>query len=248
MKRLILLLFIIISFDFVNAQEGEDVGWVARFGIAGGVNPAYLFPNLDAVNVKAKSLGLNELSNSGLIMWGGSGYAYIMMIENVRLGGIGLSGSASTSGNTKLLGWNQEIDYSFGLGGVTVEYTLPFVKFAALSVGSIIGVGTQSIETYENMGSFTWDNSFPQPEYSSIAGVPASYTKIKNTFFTITPTLNLDIPLSRFVALRVGGGYIMNFNNSWKVNNGKDISGVPSDLTRNNFFIQTGIYFGFFAL
>jgi hypothetical protein len=71
--------------------------------------------------------------------------------------------------------------------------------------------------------------------------------KISNTFFTVVPTLNLDVPINRFVALRFGGGYIFNFNDTWKVNNDKNISGVYSQLTSNNFFIQTGIYFGFFA-
>jgi hypothetical protein len=245
MKRLSVFLFLFIFTGLLNAQEEEEVGWVARFGIAGGINPVYLFPNLDAVNVKAKSMGLDEVSNSGMVMWGGGGYAYIMILDNVRLGGIGLSGTTSTSGN--VLGNNRQLDYSFGLGGVTVEYTLPFIKSVAVSVGSIIGVGSQSIEAYENSTDYTWDNSFPQPAYSSLSDVPGSYSKIKNTFFTFTPTLNVDVPISRFMALRIGGGYIMNFNDSWKMNNGRDISGVPSSLTENNFFIQTGIYFGFFA-
>jgi hypothetical protein len=244
MKRLSILLFLFIFAGLTIAQEEEEVGWVARFGIAGGINPVYLFPNLDAVNVKAKNMGLEELSSSGMVMWGGGGYAYIMIIDNVRLGGIGLSGTTSTSG--KILGSNRQLDYSFGLGGVTVEYTLPFIKTVAVSVGSIIGVGSQSIEAYENSGDYTWENSFLQPSYSSIR-TPGSYAKIKNTFFTFTPTLNVDIPISRFIALRVGGGYIMNFNDSWEMNNGRDISDVPSSLTENNFFIQTGIYFGFFA-
>ena len=244
MKRLSVLLFLFIFAGLTIAQEEEEVGWVARFGIAGGINPVYLFPNLDAVNVKAKNMGLEELS-SGMIMWGGGGYAYIMIIDNVRLGGIGLSGTTSTSGN--VLGYNRQLDYSFGLGGVTVEYTLPFIKTVAVSVGSIIGVGSQSIEAYENSGDYTWENAFPQPAYSSLLGTPGSYSKIKNTFFTFTPTLNVDIPISRFIALRVGGGYVMNFNDSWEMNNGRDIFDVPSSLTENNFFIQTGIYFGFFA-
>lgn len=245
MKKLLFLLIIILAGSTIRAQEGEDVGWVARFGIAGGINPAYIFPNMDAINAKAKSMGLSELSNTGLVMWGGGGYAYIMIVDNLRLGGVGFSGSTSTSGN--VMGWNRELDYSFGLGGVTVEYTLPFVKYVAVSVGSILGVGSQSIEAYDNWGNYTWENSFPQPLTSSLSGPPSTYSKITNTFFTVIPTLNIDVPISRFIALRAGGGYIINFNDKWKVNNNRNISGVPGSLTENNFFIQTGIYFGFFA-
>ena len=228
----------------INAQDGEDVGWVARFGIAGGVNPVYFFPNIDAVNNQANNMGLGELSKSGMFLWGGSGYAYIMFISNLRLGGIGLSGTISSKGT--YLNMDRELDYSFGLGGVTIEYTLPFIQKVAVSVGTIVGVGTQSIEAYQNEGKYNWENSFPQTLFSSLA-TPGNYSKLKNTFFTFTPTLNLDFPLSRFMAFRVGGGYIMNFNDKWKVNNGQEISGVPGNLTNNNFFIQTGIYFGFIA-
>jgi len=244
MKRIVFFILIVVLCKYVNAQDGEDVGWVARFGIAGGINPAYIFPNLDEVNLKAKDFGLSELSSSGLVLWGGGGYAYIMIVDNLRLGGIGLSGSTSTSGNVGL--YNRQLDYSFGLGGVTVEYTLPFVKYVALSVGAIVGVGSQSIESYENWGDFNWSNSFPQPP-KSMTQVPGEYTKITNTFFTLVPTLNVDVPISRFIALRVGGGYVINYNDKWKVNNGRNISDVPTSLTENNFFIQTGIYFGFFA-
>jgi hypothetical protein len=244
MKKTLVLLLFLLSLGFVKAQEDGEVGWVARFGIAGGFNPAYVFPNLDAVNAQAKKMGLKELSSSGLMLWGGGGYAYIMIVDNLRLGGIGLSGSSKTSGNSG--GLNRELDYGIGLGGVTAEYTLPFIKYVAVSVGTIVGVGSQSIEKFENWGDFTWDNAFPQPPISSLA-TPGSYSKMTNTFFTVVPTLNVDVPINRFVALRVGGGYIINFNDKWKVNNGRDISDVPTSLTENNFFIQTGIYFGFFA-
>ena len=73
MKRIIFLTFVLVSFNCLRAQDGEDVGWVARFGIAGGVNPAYVFPNLDPLNAKIKNLGLSELSNKGLFLWGGGG-------------------------------------------------------------------------------------------------------------------------------------------------------------------------------
>lgn len=246
MKKIIILLMIIGISNIIKPQDGADVGWVARFGIAGGFDFVMLFPKMDDINAKARAMELKELSTSSMITWGGGGYAYIMMVNNLRIGGIGFGGSMSTSGNNAF-GLNRQLDYNFGLGGVTIEYTLPFIQHVAVSVGSIIGVGSQSIETFENWGEYTWANTTPPPIYSSIARAPGSYTKITNTFFTIVPTLNLDLPLNRFIALRAGTGYIFNFNNSWKVNNDRNISGVPGNLTKGNFFIQAGIYFGFFA-
>ncbi len=168
-----------------------------------------------------------------------------MMINNLRIDGIGFGNTITTNGNISDL--NKQLDYNFELENITVEYTLPFIQYVAVSVGSIIGVGSQSIETFENWGEYSWANTILPPTYSSVARSQGSYTKITNTFFTIVPTLNIDVPLNRFVALRAGTGYIFNFNNNWKVNNDRNISGVPGNLTNGNFFVQAGIYFGFFA-
>lgn len=254
MKKLALLLLLLIGTKSF-AQEGEDVGWVARFGAAGGVSPSYVFPNIDALTLKIKSIGIPELSK-GMFLFGGGGYAYIMIIDNVRIGGIGLSGTQSTSGKVKVLYTgnpvNREVVYNYGFGGLTVEYTLPFVKNVALSIGGIIGGGSQSIEVYNNELPYTWNSSLPRSAFSinedPFDKLQSNYAAIiKNSFFTFTPTLNLDVPINRFIALRVGTGYVMNFSDDWKINNDQNIVGVPKDLSSNNFFIQTGIYFGFFA-
>lgn len=254
MKKLALVLLLLLSTAKYLAQEGEDVGWVARFGAAGGVSPSYVFPNLDALNAQIKTFGIPELSN-GMFLFGGGGYAYIMIVDNVRIGGIGLSGTQSTSGKVKVLFTsnpvNREVVYNYGFGGLTIEYTLPFVKNVALSVGGIIGGGSQSIEIFQNSSPYSWDSSWPKPSNPESSYVydynPGISTEIKNNFFTFTPTLNLDVPINRFIALRVGAGYVMNFSDDWKINNDQNIAGVPKDLSSNNFFIQTGIYFGFFA-
>jgi len=233
-------LVFIILFSAVRllAQEGEDVGWIARFGAAGGFTPTIVFPNLDPINAEIKNLGISQFSNSALVTYGGGGYIYIMMIDNLRIGGMGISGSKSTSGLSG--GFNNQVNYNYGFGGLTVEYTLPFIKKTAISIGAIIGAGSASIEVYQNKNNFLWDNTW--------AGTSGNSSHIfKNNFFSITPTLNADIPLSRFIAIRVGGGYVLSFNSDWKVDNDQSISGVPSSLKSSSFFIQTGIYLGFFA-
>lgn len=245
MKKILAILLLIVLIKPSFAQEGEDVGWVARFGLAGGFNPSFVFPNLDPLNIEVRKMGLKELSSSGMFLWGGGGYAYIMLIDNLRLGGIGIGGSTNSKGLVN--GYNREVDYNFGLGGVTIEYTLPFIKYVAVSVGAIVGAGSQSIEIYQNKNDYTWSNLWSKVTGSGITLDDDVNYQISNTFFTIVPTVNLDVPINRFVALRLGGGYIFNFNESWKVNNDRNISGVYSELTSNNFFIQTGIYFGFFA-
>lgn len=244
MKKILVCLLFILTLN-IYAQEGEDVGWVARFGIAGGISPTWFFPNLDQVNQEIKEAKLKELSTSGMTLWGGGGYAYIMFVDNLRLGGIGLGGTTSTSGTVD--GYNKEVKYNFGFGGLTVEYTLPFIKYVGVSIGAIIGAGSQSVEIYQSNTNHTWNNIWDKVQQDGIIMTDDVSDKISNSFLLFAPTLNLDVPVNRFIALRVGAGYTFTFNNDWEVNNGRNIGDVPNNFDADNFFIQTGIYFGFFA-
>jgi len=244
MKKFILFMLFIFSIDLIYAQEGDEVGWVARFGAAGGFTPAMVFPNLDPVNAQIKNMGIENLSNSGMFLLGGSGYAYIMLVDNLRIGGMGIGGTKSTSGIVS--GLNKEVKYNYGFGGVTLEYTLPFIKNIAVSVGAILGAGSSSIEIYQNSGSKNWADTWKKVGGGNVSSNQVSDI-ITNSFFTFVPTLNVDIPLSRFIAFRIGGGYIATIGDKWTLNNNQSITGVPSDLSSNSLFIQTGIYFGLFA-
>ncbi|PKL84065.1 MAG: hypothetical protein CVV24_01455 [Ignavibacteriae bacterium HGW-Ignavibacteriae-3] len=243
MKKLLILAFAVLSFTSVSAQEGEDVGWVARFGAAGGFTPAMVFPNLDPINAQIKNMGIGTLSSSGMMIYGGSGYAYIMLIDNLRIGGMGLGGTKSTSGTVG--GLSREVKYNFSFAGLTVEYTLPFIKNIAVSVGTIIGMGSNGVEGYQNQGSYSWTDIWKKVSGASSSNQVSD--RITNSFYTITPTLNIDIPLDRFIAFRFGAGYVTSIGSQWKLNNDQNISGVPSDLNNNSFFIQTGIFVGLIA-
>lgn len=248
MKKLFALILLFSLLSKAYAQEGEDVGWVARFGAALGVTPAYVFPDVTPLNKGLSSLNIPELSK-GIFVYGAGGYAYVMIVDNLRLGGIGLTGSQASSGklSAELGGYNFELKYSFSFGGLSVEYTLPFINKIAVSVGAIIGLGTQIVDNYYNTGSYKWDDIWPKASGGLIKYSLPMRAEVKNNFISISPTLNVDIPLNRFIAVRIGGGYVLPISQSWEVNNDQDISLIPTDLKANSFFIQTGIYFGFFA-
>jgi len=245
MKKILFISVFIMLVPVTRAQDGEDVGWVARFGAAGGFTPTIVFPNLNPVNDLIKSLQINQTFGKGVLTLGGGGYAYIMLVDNLRIGGMGISGTLKTSGSSG--GFDREVDYSYGLGGVSLEYTLPFISRIAVSVGAIIGAGTSSIQIYKNKGDYYWSNLNLTPVDNNPQPDQDMNRKYTNSFFTVTPTLNVDIPLNRFIAFRIGGGYVIPFNNGWRADNDRNLSGVPSDLTSSTFFIQTGIYFGLFA-
>ena len=248
-KAVGLILVFLIGVTTINAQGGGDSGWNSKFGGAGGFTPVWVIPDLDGLNILSKDAGLGSFSNSGMITYGGSGFMYAMFLNNLRIGGLGFGGSISETGIVN--GYNKEIDYSIGFGGISIEYSLPFIRNMALSVGCIVGWGNQTIKVYQNKGSYSWgdlENDLSNPPLSSSTFNTFTHKELSNGFFTISPIMNFDFPVNRFVVLRIGAGYMIPFSDKWEVDNGNDFAGVPSSLNKNKFFIQTGVFVGFFAL
>lgn len=225
---------------FIFSQDSQYFD--APFGGGVGYAPGWYFPNMDQVNLQMKSFGLPAFSNSGFYTSGISGFLYLGFIPQLRVGGMGFSGSTSMSGMVN--GENREAIYSLGGGGVTFEYTLPFVRNFGISVGGTIGRGNIKIQLYKNSGTFDWSNV-----WNDISNSPTSnYSRTLNDkYWIITPTLNLDIPFQRFVNFRIGVGYQFTFGDNWTVENDQTLNNVPSGLNGRSFFIQSGVYIGFFS-
>jgi hypothetical protein len=240
MKKIILFLVVISATSIFSQQQKKYFD--APFGGGIGYVPAWYFPSVDPVNAELQKIGMPELSTSGFFSSGGAGFIYIGFVKFLRIGGMGYSGSMSTS--AVINGFNKEVVYSLGGGGITVEYTLPFIKDIGLSVGAIIGAGNLEIQMFSNTVNFNWQNSWEEFGSDSTSSFSR---KLNNSYWMFTPTLNLDVPLNRFILIRFGAGYQIAFNDDWKADNDQELSGVPSDLNANTFFIQSGIFIGFFS-
>ncbi len=237
--RLILLLTISVSLSLFG-QSGKFFD--APFGGGGGYVPSWYVPKVDEINNQLKILGIPEFSTSGLYASGGAGFIYIGFIKYLRLGGMGFGGSMSKTITKD--GINKEAVYNIGGGGLTVEYTLPFIKDVGVSVGAQLGGGSMIIELFSNTGRKDWSTI-----WSDINQLQTSekYKKISNSYWIISPTLNFEIPLYRFIVFRLGAGYQITFGNDWTYDNDQVLNNVPSGLNANSFFIQSGIFVGFFS-
>ncbi|NWF89470.1 MAG: hypothetical protein HXY50_08400 [Ignavibacteriaceae bacterium] len=241
MKHKLYILVILFSFTlFAQDKKYFD----APFGGGGGYTPGWIFVNLDELNYQLVGFGSGQLTKSGFYTSGGAGFMYIGFVPGLRLGGMGFGGSTSES--TAKDGINREAVYQIAGGGFTIEYTLPFIKNMAVSVGAVLGGGNIQIELYRNSGNFNWQDLWSEITIvnSNTANVSR---KLSNSFFLVSPTLNIDIPFYRFLSFRIGTGYQLALGKSWKIENDQALSGVPSKLNGNSFFIQTGIFVGFFS-
>jgi hypothetical protein len=187
-----------------------------------------------------------KLNSKVVFTTGGAGFIYIGIVKFLRVGGGGFGGSTSEMVQSSSDNYRREVRYSMGGGGVTVEYTLPFVRSFGISIGTMIGGGSIKTEIYKNKGEFFW-NDLTGEFGNSTTESDAISRKISGSYWLISPMINIDIPIYRFVAIRVGGGYQLSLGESWTIENDQELKGVPSDFNGNSFFIQTGIFLGFFA-
>lgn len=235
--------FIIIIILSCNLFSQDKKYFDAPFGGGGGYTPGWIFVNLDELNKQLVGFGSGQLSTSGFYTSGGAGFIYVGFVPSLRIGGMGFGGSTSESSLSN--GFEREAIYHISGGGLTLEYTLPFIKNIAVSVGAVIGGGSIQIDLYRNAGNFDW-----QSMWSEISSTDSSQNlsrRLNNSFFLLSPTINIDIPLYRFISFRLGGGYQFALGENWTVENDKEISNVPTKLNGNSFFIQSGIFIGFFS-
>ena len=81
---------------------------MAKMGLFGGFTPGYLMMDVKPINAFLTAGRGAALKEGGVFMTGGAGAAYIMVLQNVRVGGMGLSGglraprwTESASGETR---------------------------------------------------------------------------------------------------------------------------------------------------
>ncbi len=240
MRSVITLLIVLFLSITIYSQQNKYFD--APFGGGIGYVPGWYMPNLNPVNSEMNNIGMPELSTSGFYSSGIAGFIYIGFVKYLRVGGMGFSGS--TSSTQKVGAVNREVLYKLGGGGLTIEYTIPIVKDLGISVGATIGAGTMTVNVFNNNGDFNWENiwqHFGDAEASSVN------TAMNNSFWMFTPTVNLDWPVYRFVVLRLGVGYQLTFGDKWTADNDQPLQDVPSDLNGDAFFIQSGIFVGFFS-
>ncbi len=134
-------------------------------------------------------------------------------------------------------------DFS-ALNSVTKNFGVSQLPKSGMLV--IGGSGKAEIDIYQNKGFLGWQSLWGEVSNSSKTTKNIN-RRLTNKYFTITPTLNVGISLNRFIAFRIGGGYLLPFNNTWKVDNDKELINTSGNLRLNSFSIQTGLFIGFFA-
>jgi len=244
MKKLVItLVFLVLTIPLAQAQEEPPSKRPLRIGGAGGYMPMWIMPNLDDVNQRLSLLRLPKFSTGGFYASGGGGYAYIIFIPNVRIGGYGAGGSIKTDG--VIFEKPTKVEYSVSFGGATVEYALPVFDRASVVLGTMLGGGGIELAILQSdRASSQWGEVWSRV---GLGLPPENYKqKLSTGFFVYNPYIYFEYGITSFFGFRIGAGYIGNTSGDWKVDDNSDLVGVPSGVKLNGLLIQAGIFAGFF--
>jgi hypothetical protein len=252
-KPLVLILLLAFSVPSVFAQE-EPMAPIppkrtraAKVGAFGGFTPAWLGVDVAPINAFLRPAGGAPLKENGVFLTGGAGAAYIMLVPNVRVGGVGMAGSIrSTALNAA--GVRRDAELSVGFGGVTVEYVLPVVERLDVAVGGMLGWGGIDLTLRQDDGKAkTWQqewSSFALDDYGNSA---TNITRrLSGAYFVYIPTVNVEYAILGWLGARVGASYVGMTAPSWELDDRHELLGVPNDVNGQGVMVSAGLFLGTF--
>ncbi|NOY06193.1 MAG: hypothetical protein GXO82_06115 [Chlorobi bacterium] len=244
----IALVFLIIFCMLNETVMSQDEAPVSRRprgpkGVVGagiGAIPMWFHAGTSEINLQLRSAHLPEFSNSGMFLMGGAAYAYILAIDNLRVGAMLESGS--TESNRVVNELYQSVTYDVNFIGGTVEYSIPFGNFV-VSLGGLIGGGANQFTLVQSPNVLlTWKEILDQ--YKSIMTDSQSHVFTQSTF-VYAPWVTAEYIINPFITFRVAGGYLGMVGGTWTTDNRFEVLNMP-ELKLGNTFIQLGVFVGAF--
>lgn len=219
---------------------------MAKVGLFGGFTPGVLFADMKPINDYLKAAGAAPVGENGIFMYGGGGAIYIMLLPNVRVGGLGMSGSVSSSSLSG--GVRKDAEISAGFGGVTVEYVFNVAPRFDIALGTMIGGGGLDITLRQDAGgNKTWFqewSSFGSGNYESAGQVNNVERELGGSFLVLIPSVNLEYAITGWIGVRLGASYVSMSVPSWSLDSKHDLLGVPSSISGKGFMINAGFFLG----
>jgi len=221
----------------------------AKVGAFGGFTPGWLFVDVKPINAVLQSNGGAPLKDSGVFMAGGAGAAYIMFVPNLRVGGLGMGGSISST-SLDAAGIRRDAELSVGFGGVTVEYVIPVVERLDVAVGTMLGGGGIDLTLRRDTGgNNTWLQewgAFYSGNYENTAQIPNVTRRMSGSFFVYIPSVSVEYAIVGWLGARLGASYVGMASPSWELDDKYELLGVPSDVSGRGFMINAGLFLGTF--
>jgi hypothetical protein len=229
--------------DELPFEEEDIVDDGARpYGaVAGGFVANFTFVDFDDLNSKLGDLGFGEFSGP-LITIGGQGFTVLPWIPNVRIGVMGVSGSALTDEITDdNTGISSQAEYTVGYTGLAIDYGYVLTDGLALLGGVTIGYGNQEFAIY-NARTIDWDGvTTAAPQTNE------GIQKFDQDMIMLQPQVNIEWAFTNLFMFRAGASYNLNFGTAddWNYNNIGTVENMP-EISPNGFNLHAGLFIGLF--
>lgn len=218
-----------------------------RFSIAGGPTIGLQFQNMDALNTQMNQIGIPSFPTDGLLILGGGGFIELPIkgLTWMRLGGSG-TGFTYERQFTTTDDITKTAYYSYGSGGISVEYVKPLGKVVDITGGVYLSTGTLNIQLYQNTADYgNWNTIFGE------IGAGLSSENISRNFsmrfYSAQPMVGIGAFLTKFMYAKLNAGYLFATNGDWYVDNETLVSNVPSGISANGFNVNFGLNIGLFT-
>jgi hypothetical protein len=254
MKRFFttLMLMSLLAASMLVAQQKDEEEIImpkhrtdSKIGGAGGFTPFWLFLDVDPINQYLANSNCAQFNKDGMMLWGGQGYGYIMLLPNVRIGGIGAKGTKKSTSYDVATEIRRDVEMSVGFGGVTIDYVVPVMPRLDISGGVMLGGGGMDIKmTRDNGSAKLWTELWD--DLGSTSATQNYSRKLSGSFFIVQPSVNIEYAVLRWLGVRVGVSYLGMTGGEWKLDDKYDILGVPDKISGKGWMINSGVFLGTF--
>jgi len=225
----------------LEIPQAPEEASIPYFGIGGGFAGIFLFPTLDELNQKTTDWAVGEFS-APLFLSGAEGFTAIGIVPNVRVGIFGVGGSKQLQYPLSIAGTEvtRTVELSVGMTGLSLGYAIvPFRSFTLLPVLSA-GWGMLTIELAQAPATTRW------AEIKATADSVTFLHRLAASALFVHPQLYVEYAPLPFLALRLGGGYVLSSMGEWKHNRIARVEEVPSKVNFSGASAQFAIFLGLF--
>lgn len=239
LKTILLIIFL------TGIPQASRAQMFPRFSIAGGPTVGYHTNNTDDINSALRQMGIPELEK-GFLTLGGGGFVDLPFkgVDKIRVGGFG--NGFSTSSSAEVDGLKKTANYSYGEGGIQLDYRLSPSKSFDFTLGVQLATGNLEIELYQSNPEFGNWNTIVNELSGTNSSQNISRT-FSTRFYSVQPQVGVGFFLSSLIYGKLNAGYEFGFNNDWEVDDEVPASGVPSSIKADGLNITFGLYFGLFS-
>jgi hypothetical protein len=214
--------------------------------IGGGVILGMHLPSLTNFNSLIAQPFIHQNLKEQAFYVGGQGFMPFPFVKNLRIGGIGMSGSSSiccVSDTVTGQPVMRSLTYHVGYGALTLDYAVFNSNKFHILAGSEFGLGDVEIWAQQAVNRSTFDIA---SEFSSNTfNITHNYHA---GFFLLKPQVEFEYAPLKWLMARLAAGYQVTLMGTWKADADVSITDAAAlgKVDGNGAFFHFGLFVGFF--